>query len=140
MSKRYGRNQRRKARTYIADLENRLSEICTKYEMEKERHIKTNTYLKRDIAALRMGAEAAQEKAFANFVERQGLYERYVELIGAEIGRAVGVELKAAAELLLHAKRSNPMLRLDISEKGCCREKVHVIQGCIPEFRYSIAV
>lgn len=79
MTKRYGRNQRRKQREEIAALKSELNIARRGSEEWKAR-----------VERMAWGSQEVEERAFQRFMAASGLLERLLDRMAAEMGRAAG--------------------------------------------------
>ena len=90
MSKRFGRNQKRKAREEIALRTKQMLELMQEMNKLGARTRKAEWELMN-----------AKSDAFQKFVDEQGLYQMAVDRCAAELGRALGGKLEQHADELV---------------------------------------
>lgn len=128
--KRYGRNQKRRARETIARLEADLA-------AEKQRAAQAEY-------ALRLAHDAAMHAeavAFRRFAGASGLLEIYARQIGVQLGAALGDQMIPIARQIM--ERTPPEGRWDFRVQDnpiAATVGFTTIVGVIPEIRYAVRV
>lgn len=123
MSKRYGRNQRRKNKARIEQLEKLL-------ERETARSVWAEARL-----------QNSRSLAFQDFLKHGDLLKRSLETIAKNIGIAVGKDLEPAARQLFQAsiERDDMPFSAEIGERQLDK-CVTVLTGSVKPQYYSIAM
>lgn len=122
MSKRFGRNQRRRAREEIARLSSENTNLARKAQYAEWR------------------AANARQEAFDQFVHHSAIYETAINQCSNSLGIALAEQLNEHKEKLLPMVIKEPMrfsYRIDYGV-----EEMHVVEVCIPlkELRYRTIV
>ena len=129
MSRRYGRNQKRRARQDIARLSALLEEEKKMSASERAGQLE-----------LRRQINSATEIAFDAFIQNTGLYATYVDDIARKIGQTVGEELKPIAQKLLQSQKCQPQISLLSDSHDLAKKSIRIIEGKFPAFHYRVAV
>lgn len=130
MSKRYGRNQRRRHLAQIAEL-----------EVIAAQQNAAASQAKADAWAARAALSEARAAALKEFVENAGYIEAATQRIAAELGRALPSELLEPARTLLAAQRKRPNpLRPDFDARMDAQHHFAVLRGTIPSIAYNIQI
>lgn len=123
MAKRYGRNQKRRAKEEAARL-----------TAEK------NANFGRAVRA-EHSLQHAKEEAFKQFIHQQGMIEMAIQRISHELGRALAPELERHARRILEARRETPMVDFSLPMSPAdMTAKYTVIEGQIPSLHYRMQI
>lgn len=119
MSKRFGRNQKRKMRQQMDILENALKvsnveKACLQYKLEN-----------------------AQSLALRRIMEQSGMYKAATERMAYALGRSLGDEIRPHAEKLLN---SRSQLNFSMRERDFANAEVTVLTAEIPHLRIQYVV
>lgn len=110
MANRYGRNQRRKARARIEELEREVASLNTMLQRAKW-----------DAESMRLRAEDPYQAAFKEFAKNSGLIREGIRRLTDVIGERLGKELMPYAERVLdeyHNQGVLMSLRASIVKSG----------------------
>ncbi len=124
MAKRYGRNQRRRHRAEIAELQTQIRRSELKY------------------LELRRELQHVQKEALDRLMEKYGLVKRAVEIISEKLGDLLGPELMPHAMLLLKSSRTqrddSPLVDFSLQER--IGESFEVLRGQIKAIDYNVVI
>jgi hypothetical protein len=114
MTKRYGRNQRRKHREEIAGLKSKLNIARESSEEWQAR-----------AARMALGSQEIEDRAFQRFMAASGLLERLLDRMAAEMGRAAGEQYQREISKLRSV--SQPVFNVSQSDEASQRVRyVHL--------------
>lgn len=130
MTKRYGRNQKRRHVARIAELEKQVSGLDDMVERLRRDRAKAES----EATMHRITASQAREKALTDAIKNMHIYKRALEMMAEAMGRKLGDELRPHAERILAAERS--MARFDVEIRPDHVLQCDVIQGAIPAIGY----
>lgn len=131
MSKRYGRNKKRRHIEAIRSLEREL------YDMTVQRD-----KARCEIALAQDRADRAMQNALNRFVESQDLYRLALKDIWSHLAFALGNELLPHAETIMNGvARREPLISFDsITNYGEQSSQTTTIRGSIPSMHYQVVV
>lgn len=130
MAKRYGRNQRRRAREYIKTLE---QDLDTAAERRRE--------IVRELGELKRTIHTAKEDGFNAFMRQQGHIDRCMDVIGREFARLIEPQLRQhALKLLAAAIRSQDEPLRFCLDQSYTDKTVEVLRGELKPLNYNIAL
>lgn len=129
MTKRFGRNQKRRMREALAAAEAEIARARADADAAGRR-----------ARLAEAGKAKAYSDAFAEFTRMHGLLDHMVGRLGESMGVVLGDKLRPHAEKLLEAywKTDLPRLRI-IKEVDYRDHPVLTLRGHIEEIRYNIA-
>jgi len=126
MTKRYGRNQRRKHREEIAALKSELN-IARRGSEE----------LKARVERMAWGSQEVEERAFQRFMAASGLLERLLDRMAAEMGRAAGEQYQR--EISRVQPGSRPVFSLSQSHEAAQR-RVRFVHLRLPALQLNYPI
>lgn len=125
MGKRFGRNQKRRMREQIADLEAKAADAASYYSGQ--------------LRAARRQLEYAEARAFDRFMADRDRYEAVCARLAHEVGRVAGENLRPYAEQLMReAAARRPMVRFDARASEDMIARIITVEW--PAVRYNYAV
>lgn len=134
MSRRYGRNQKRRHLAEIERLGARLAEVESHLAYANRRWSRAES----EATHARAEAREAEARAFERFAAAEGLLKAMSEQIGAELGRALGEKMLPVAQQIMTAQRP-PRLPTLSMHQSMTEPNIRIIRGSIPALAYEVA-
>lgn len=133
MSKRYGRNQKRKARETISNLENKVDSLEQRLE-----------WLECGLRSANRRADDAKNIAFQELIKRGGQLEYSMADIRRELVRGMQPVLAEEANRILDARyshnRSEPLVSFQMYDNPMDNAVFAQLRGSMPSFHYQIVI
>lgn len=119
MSKRYGRNQKRRDRETIRQLQEQVADLTKRTRLAEYR------------------LSDARSVAFKEFTEQAGLIKHAMTIASHELARGLGKELHPHAIKLLEASRERQPI-IDFTLESPLSRTETILRGEIPRLRYNV--
>lgn len=126
MTKRYGRNQKRRTKATIEHLQKALD--CANFRA---------AHLEAEVARRN---ESIEEELSSRVLKNKGLYESAFRIMGQEMGRILGEKLYPIAERIFDSRARNSFIANIGRDYSVSRSKGHVIEARIQPISFQYPV